>query len=165
MFGFIPLYFIDSKSIAMVCQNIAQANKNHIVPTNIWLGRVLAQKTFYFATVKHIQKMKKLTDKTCLTFKDLLSRFEFEDIRTAFASLWKADCPDKAEQLDLEGWKEIYNKCRDIEPTMSGYYIYLGSRWEHCCPMVDMNCRVLDKSNDERYGPLSWYPSWSEIVP
>lgn len=108
--------------------------------------------------------MKKLTDKTCFTFKGLLSRFEFEDIRTAFVSLWKADCPDKAEQLDLEGWKEIYDKCREIEPAVSEYYIYLGSRWEHCCPMIDMNCRILDKSNDGLCGPLAWHPSWSELI-
>lgn len=107
--------------------------------------------------------MKKLTDKTSLTFKDLLSRFEFEDIRHAFVSLWKAESPDKAEQLNLEGWKEIYDRCGEIEPAVSEYYIYLGSRWEHCCPMIDMNCCLIDISNDERCGPLSWYPSWSEI--
>lgn len=59
--------------------------------------------------------MEKLTDKTYLTFKDLLSRFEFEDICHTFVSLWKAGSPDKAKHLDLKGWKEIYNRCREIE--------------------------------------------------
>lgn len=108
--------------------------------------------------------MKKLTNKTNLTFKDLLSRFEFENICHAFVSLWKADSPDKAKLLDLKGWKEIYDRCREIEPAVSEYYIYLGSRWEHCCPMVDMNCCIFDTRNDERRSPMSWYPSWSEIV-
>lgn len=100
-----------------------------------------------------------------LTPATLFEKYGFEDIKTAFIKLWQINEPKKAGQLNLDGWKEIYERLRTLEPKPSACCICLNHRWEHCSSMIDMNCIVTDKAN--RGGlcsPLSCYQSWSEIV-
>ena len=72
--------------------------------------------------------------------------------------------PKSAARLDLGKWERIYQKVQALEPVPSDYYIGLVSRWEHCSPMIDMNCSVYAKADGRRDGPVAYHPSWQEIV-
>ena len=99
-----------------------------------------------------------------MTLKDLLAQHGFAEIRQPFMRLWQTNEPKSAARLDLGKWERIYRKVQALEPVPSDYYIGLVSRWEHCSPMIDMNCSVYAKADDRRDGPVACHPSWQEIV-
>ena len=78
--------------------------------------------------------------------------------------LWQTNEPKSAARLDLDRWERIYQKVQALEPVPSDYYIGLVSRWEHCSPMIDMNCSVYAKGDGRRDSPVACHPSWQEIV-
>ena len=80
-----------------------------------------------------------------MTLKDLLARYSFAEIRQPFMRLWQTNEPKSAARLDLGKWERIYRKVQALEPVPSDYYIGLVSRWEHCSPMIDMNCSVYER--------------------
>ena len=75
-----------------------------------------------------------------MTLKDLLAQYGFAEIKQPFLHLWRTNEPKLAERLDLDKWERIYQNVKALEPLPSDYYIGLVSRWEHCSPMIDMNC-------------------------
>lgn len=81
-----------------------------------------------------------------MTFKDLLAQYAFAEIRQPLMRLWQTNEPKSAARLDLDKWEKIYQKVQALEPVPSDYYIGLVSRWEHCSPMIDMNCSVYAKT-------------------
>lgn len=101
-----------------------------------------------------------------MTFKELLAQYCFAEIRHPFLCLWQTNEPKLVERLDLEKWEYIYiyRKVQSLEPMTSDYYIGLVSRWEHCSPMIDMNCSVYTKANDRFDCPVACYPSWRKAV-
>lgn len=100
-----------------------------------------------------------------IILKTLFEKYDFEDIKPAFIKLWQINEPKEAGQLNLDGWKEIYERLRTLEPKPTTCCIYLNHRWEHCSSMIDMNCIVTDKADRNCLcTPLSFYQSWSEIV-
>ena len=99
-----------------------------------------------------------------MTFKELFSQFSFAEIRPAFLNLWQTNEPKLVEHLDLGKWERIYQNVQALEAKSSQYYIRLVWRWETCCPMVDMNCAVYSKESGRHEGPMSCYPSWTEVV-
>lgn len=99
-----------------------------------------------------------------MTFKDLLAQYAFAEIRQPLMRLWQTNEPKSAARLDLDKWEKIYQKVQALEPVPSDYYIGLVSRWEHCSPMIDMNCSVYAKNDGRRDCPVACYLSWQEIV-
>lgn len=99
-----------------------------------------------------------------MMLKDLLMRYGFTKIRQPFLHLWRTNEPRSAARLNLGKWERIYQKVQALEPLSSDYYIGLVSRWEHCSPMVDMNCSVYAKADGRRDCPMACYPQWKEIV-
>ncbi len=99
-----------------------------------------------------------------MTFKDLLEQFSFDEIAPAFKTLWQRNAPEQATRLDMEGWRKIYRSIQDIKPVHSSYYIRLGYRWEGCTPMVDMNCSVYTKDDNELLYPLSNHTHWAASI-
>ena len=93
-----------------------------------------------------------------MTFKDLLAQYAFAEIRQPFMRLWQTNEPKLAALLDLDKWEKIYQKVQALEPIPSDYYIGIVSRWEHCSPMIDMNCSVYSKTNGQLYGPVACHP-------
>ena len=99
-----------------------------------------------------------------MTLKDLLAQYGFAEIKQPFLHLWRTNEPKLAERLDLDKWERIYQNVQALEPLPSDYYIGLVSRWEHCSPMIDMNCSVYSKTNGQLYGPVACHPSWREVA-
>ena len=99
-----------------------------------------------------------------MTFKDLLEQFSFDEIAPAFKTLWQRNAPEQAARLDMEGWRKIYHSIQEIKPVHSPYYIRLEYRWEGCIPMIDMNCSVYAKNDNERCYPLSNHSQWAESI-
>ena len=99
-----------------------------------------------------------------MTFRDLLWRYSFEKIKPAFIGLWWSNAPERAKLLDLNKWEKIYQRIQSLKSEVSDYYIYLHVRWEGCSSMVDMNCAVYSKESGRHEGPMSCYPSWTEVV-
>lgn len=96
------------------------------------------------------------------TFKTLLSQYSFDEILPAFKALYSRNEPKQAENLNWEGYREIYQSLRDLPETKTTLHIRLSSRWEGRIPMIDMNCAVMDGKNT--CGPVALYLSWSEII-
>ena len=94
-----------------------------------------------------------------MTLKDLLAQYGFAEIKQPFLHLWRTNEPKLAERPDLDKWERIYQNVQALEPLPSDYYIGLVSRWEHCSPMIDMNCSVYSKTNGQLYGPVACHPS------
>ena len=99
-----------------------------------------------------------------MTFKDLLTQYGFAEIKQPFLHLWRTNEPKLADRLDLDKWERIYQKVQALKAEPSGFYIGLVSRWEHCSPMIDMNCSVYAKTDGRRDCPVACYPSWQETV-
>ena len=99
-----------------------------------------------------------------MTFKELFSQFSFAEIRPAFLNLWQTNEPKLVEHLDLDKWERIYQNVQALEAKSSQYYTRLVWRWETCSPMIDMNCSVYDKVDNNLDCPMACYPSWSEIA-
>ena len=99
-----------------------------------------------------------------MTFKDLLEQFSFDEIAPAFKALWQRNASEQAARLDMEGWRKIYHSIQEIKPVHSPYYIRLEYRWEGCIPMIDMNCSVYAKNDNERCYPLSNHSQWAESI-
>lgn len=99
-----------------------------------------------------------------MTFKDLLTQYAFAEIRQPFLHLWRTNEPQLAERLDIDKWEKIYLKIQSLEAKPSEFYIGLVYRWEHCNPMIDMNCSVYSMSDNLRLCPVACYPSWQEIA-
>ena len=99
-----------------------------------------------------------------MTLKNLLTQHGFAEIRQPFMRLWQTNEPKSAARLDLGKWERIYRKVQALEPVPSDYYIGLVSRWEHCSPMIDMNCSVYAKADGRRDDPVACHPSWRETV-
>lgn len=99
-----------------------------------------------------------------MNFKSLLGQYSFEDIFPDFMELWKINAPESAERLDKEGCKKIYYYIQSLNAKPSDYYILLVWRWEGCCPMIDMNCLVCSKKDNQRWCVMSNFPSWEEII-
>lgn len=99
-----------------------------------------------------------------MTFRDLLSAYQFDGIVEEFKALWRINAPKQVDCLDLGGWRKIYQSLQTLEVKPSSYYIRLGCRWEGCSPLVDMNCAVCEKGTDSFYSPVASYPSWREVL-
>ena len=99
-----------------------------------------------------------------MTFKEILSRFDFAEIVPAFLHLWQTNEPKLSEHVELNKWEKIYQSIQTLKVTPSDKYIRLGWRWENCTPMIDMNCSVYGKSDNQRECPVACYPSWQEIL-
>lgn len=99
-----------------------------------------------------------------MTFRDLLEQFGFDEIAPAFKALWQQNAPEQAVRFDMEGWRKIYHSIQEIKPVHSPCYIRLGYRWEGCMPMIDMNCSVYAKNDNERCYPLSNHSQWAESI-
>lgn len=99
-----------------------------------------------------------------MTFKDLLSQYRFDEIALAFKALWQFNAPEQAARFDLVKWGKLYQNIQSLAVKSSGYYVYLGARWENCSPMIDMNCAVFDKTDNRLCGPVATHHSWPEIL-
>ena len=53
---------------------------------------------------------------------------------------------------------------QSLNVKSSDYYIQLLCRWESCSPMIDMNCSVNAKVDNQLICPMSSFPSWEEII-
>lgn len=96
------------------------------------------------------------------TFKSLLNQYGFDEILPAFQALYSYNEPKQAENMNWEGYREIYQSLRDLPETKTALHIRLSSRWEGCVPMIDMNCAVME--GKYTCGPVALYLSWSEII-
>ena len=99
-----------------------------------------------------------------MTFKEILSQFDFPEIAQAFLHLWQTNEPKLAEHIALDKWEKIYQGIQALAAKPSDHYIRLGWRWESCSPMIDMNCSVYGKSKNHLECPLACYSSWQEIA-
>lgn len=99
-----------------------------------------------------------------LTFKYLLTRFNFDDILPDFKHLYQKNAPDSYQRMNWEVYGKVYQNLQSHGVSESRYIIYLASRWERCSPMIDMNCSVYDKNTDEVFQPMATYAPISEIL-
>ncbi len=100
-----------------------------------------------------------------LTFKSLLTWFDFDDILPDFKALYQRNQPKQAQHANWETYRSIYQTLQKYDVSESQYAIYLASRWEGCSPMIDMNCSVYDpKDEDSNYYPVASYSPWSALL-
>ena len=99
-----------------------------------------------------------------MNFKCLLELYSFDDIFPDFINLWRFNAPQIAEGLNKDGWRIIYQAIQSLNVKSSDYYIQLLCRWESCSPMIDMNCSVYAKVDNQLICPMSSFPSWEEII-
>ena len=99
------------------------------------------------------------------TFKSLLAQHHFDEILPAFKALYSYNEPKQAENLNWEGYREIYQSLRDLPEQKTTLHIRLSSRWEGRIPMIDMNCSIYNpKDEDSDYYPVASYSPWSALL-
>lgn len=97
-----------------------------------------------------------------LTFKYLLTRFNFDDILTDFKTLYQTNAPKSFQKTDWEAYQKMYQYFQRIEVSESKYSIYLASHWEMISPLIDMNCAIYDK--DAYFQPMATYSPVHEVL-
>lgn len=99
-----------------------------------------------------------------LTFKHLLTRFSFDDILTDFKTLYQINAPESFQETDWETYRKIYQRLQELDVAQSDYVVYLSSRWEGVSPLIDMNCAIYNKNEDEFLQPVATYSPLSEVL-
>lgn len=88
-----------------------------------------------------------------MTVSDYLNRFTYQEIEPEFIRLFALNAKKTISAKESKQWELIYRRLRQIAKQQKHISpkevcIFLGSRWEHASPIIDMNCLVKNVEKD-----------------
>lgn len=92
-----------------------------------------------------------------MTFKELIAKYTFEDIKDELVALWRRNKPGEPDEQTLQEWRFVFGKRSNaLLLGVSTGHILIKSSWKTEAQHVDMNFVVFDK-NGRLQGPVAAY--------
>lgn len=105
-----------------------------------------------------------------MTVSDYINRFTYQEIEPEFIRLFTLNAKKTISAKESKQWELIYRRLRQIAKQQKHISpkevcIFLGSRWEHASPMIDMNCLVKNVEKDTITPlALAFHDGWWEVL-
>ena len=105
-----------------------------------------------------------------MTVSDYINRFTYQEIEPEFIRLFALNAKKTISAKESKQWEYIHQRIRQFSKQQKQIssekaYIYLGSRWEHTSPMIDMNCLVKTVEKDTITPlALAFHDGWWEVL-